>query len=830
MRFFDRQKQPESPFIIPPSSKLQKLDDSQMQAEARRCLGLLGEKPTPKQWEMILAATSSTCVIAGAGSGKSTTLILRILVMHKLLGISLDEMHVFSFTRASTEEFQQKLANKLMQWEERIEQKILTDQRKAELQKQAKRVVSTFHSVMKRLSGDVLPGGSVSPEFFDFLGSRSTDEEGNYNPFVTANLSDEQKALLSTVHALAYQHSSLYRTVITSLIMEQEEKLWQKARGATNADDTLEQWKWTQLLKQEQEYHGFDVTGKSYAPAQRYQDQQRFQYIDPYRAAVADRLLELGIPFIRLAPFPIRCPIPRSRPDHLMASFQVGEKLFLHIERYSSSSSKKGTDGGLLYHERDRRSFIALYSEYNERHKILQPEDFDTSGERPVLTVNGEFKLDRWLDLNGYALNVAGAPPLRLKLPGDLHRTHIAELLYQEGTFIESLGLEVEQLRLQGKLDPVSLGIAQALAPFWRDFQNELNRRDMLRFHDILTRLRNEEVLTQISEKLKHLHHLFIDEFQDISPEIVDWLAKTMCVHVRSGVEVSITAIGDDYQSIYGWRGSHPVFLMRFERYFPSAPVGQVVLTDNFRSRQPIIDAAEAVLETVRHKVSKHGESSFRDMEAGRLDPVRLIEAPLSWNAAGTGLWPTFCSYVALLLQDLAYAGQFSRLLKDEHILRVFILARSNSTRVGIPNRRDLEQTLLRRLQSQGVKQFQQVRVRAGTFHTSKGLEADVVLLLDDVKPSEEHPLRELVFSQATMLGTDAGTYTQAMLDEARRLAYVALTRARLGIMWVPLIAGSREAESDARAANGNGQADTSVSAQGSFVLVRNYLQTRGRM
>jgi superfamily I DNA/RNA helicase len=47
---------------------------------------------------------------------------------------------------------------------------------------------------------------------------------------------------------------------------------------------------------------------------------------------------------------------------------------------------------------------------------------------------------------------------------------------------------------------------------------------------------------------MRHLKHLFIDEFQDVSPEIVDWLAKTLGVHVRDGgEEVSVTCIGDDY-------------------------------------------------------------------------------------------------------------------------------------------------------------------------------------------------------------------------------------------------------------------------------------------
>jgi hypothetical protein len=91
------------------------------------------------------------------------------------------------------------------------------------------------------------------------------------------------------------------------------------------------------------------------------------------------------------------------------------------------------------------------------------------------------------------------------------------------------------------------------------------------------------------------------------------------------------------YQSIYGWRGSHPTFLIDFDRYFPSQSIGSIELTDNFRSRQPIIAAAEAVLEPVKHKTVKQGKSIFQGRERGLLDPVRLEEAQLSWNHSASG-------------------------------------------------------------------------------------------------------------------------------------------------------------------------------------------------
>ncbi len=811
---------------MPPFDRLslQHLGSARIQEEVRQSLTQLDvQSPTRAQWDMILAPYPSAYVIAGAGSGKSTTLILRLLVLHKVLRIPLDEIHVFSFTRASTQEFQRKLADKLVRWEEVIEHKTMTRQRQTELQTLAKRTVSTFHSVIARLSRDALPGGNPDRQFFDLLGNASADEERqrSYNPFVNPNLSDEQVEVLNAAHASAYRDMPRYRELITGLLQDLERKQWQKRANDPNQDAQMEQWKWDQLLRQEKTYHGY-VRDGYFAPSPFFPDQRSFPYVDPYRAFVADRLREWNIPFTPLIPFEISCPIPGGFPGQLYASFQIADQLFLHIERYRNPNSEQGNKRNLAFHERTRRRFIITYSGESDHHKFLSLDDFDTRGATPVLKPNGSLNLQRWLSLCGYAVTTPGVPHVRIQLPGDSRRTEIAELLYQEGVFIESLGLEVEQFKTgKERLDLTSQSIAEALPLFWQAFRQELFRRDMVRFHDVLVSLRNPETLHRLQEKLKHLRHLFIDEFQDISPEIVDWLSQTLRVHALDGTEVSVIGIGDDYQSIYGWRGSHPTFLLHFDQCFPVKPVGSLVLVDNFRSRQPIIDAAEAVLAPVKVKRPKHGVSSCGVMENGRLDPVRLVEAPLSWSSA----WETFCGYVTMLLRDLETAGHLSQLIGNRQALSVFILARTNQTLESVRETGRLGSRLRQELGQGGVRPFQDVFVKAGTFHTSKGLEADVVLLLDDVLPPEEHPLRELVFSQIRFPGKAQVTYTQTMSDEARRLAYVALTRARLGVMWVPLSGDDAQL-----GANTNNQANASVASQGSFVLVKQYLQATGRM
>jgi superfamily I DNA/RNA helicase len=834
----DNQRHDHSSWIIPPSPTLQRLADETLQAEARKCLKLLGEEPTDEQWKMILAPTSSTCVGAGAGSGKSTTLVLRLLILHKLLGIPLEAMHVFSFTRDSINDFQQKLQNKLIRWEEVIEPGVITEQRRSEIQALAKRTVTTFHSVLWNLCRDVMPGVDPSSSIFDMLDTKKSEDDDDgirsYNPFVSADLSDKQSEILTRAHQRAYRDSERYQELMLELRKAQDQQFWLRRADVPNREDHLKRGIWIRLHEQELTYHGYS-RDRRYRPQPDYRDQQRTSYVDPYRVAVADRLIELGIPFIPLVRFPISCPIPRANDGELQASFQIGNQLLLHVERYSRKSPLRNEEERkLAFHERDRGRFIALYSRNTDRHKVLRPDDFDTSGEFPCLTPDADLRLRQWVGLSSNALPMADAPAMLIRLPGDIHDVHIAELLYREGAFIESMGLEVEQFQTQGRtLDPTSRAIAEALPIFWHAFREVLQEEGYIRFHDILTQLRNVQTLRSLRDRLQHLRHQFIDEFQDSSPELVDWLSKTLQVLIESSTEVSVIAIGDDYQSIYGWRGSHPIFLMHFEQYFPSAQVGKITLTKNFRSRQPIIDAAEAVLEPVRRKMNKHGESALQASEDGRLDPVRLVEVPLSWRmySAKADLWSTFCSYVSGVLHDLQMSGNLAQLIGGRRELSVYILSRTRETLGRVPNRRSLAARLSDALRHQGITQFPKtgISVRAMTFHQSKGLEADVVLLLDDSRLPDEHPLREWVFSQTRFLGQDAGTYTQTMTDEARRLAYVALTRARLAVMWVPLT--DRQAENDGQlGTNGANQTNATVSAQGCFVVVKNSLQANGRM
>lgn len=94
----------------------------------------------------------------------------------------------------------------------------------------------------------------------------------------------------------------------------------------------------------------------------------------------------------------------------------------------------------------------------------------------------------------------------------------------------------------------------------------------------------------ELAEKYaNHYRYIMIDEFQDSSEEQVDMLYAIAKYHNN------IVVVGDDDQSIYGWRGGSLKYLLEFRKDFPVAKIVQ--MGDNFRSNPGIIEAASALIK-----------------------------------------------------------------------------------------------------------------------------------------------------------------------------------------------------------------------------------------
>ena len=128
----------------------------------------------------------------------------------------------------------------------------------------------------------------------------------------------------------------------------------------------------------------------------------------------------------------------------------------------------------------------------------------------------------------------------------------------------------------------------------YRRYQRALEQANALDFDDLILlahRLLTEhhEVLEQIQDRWRHV---LVDEYQDTDPSqhaLIELLTRP-----TGGRPRSLFVVGDGMQSIYGFRNADHSIITRFAHDFPESQV--VELDTNYRSRQPILDAAFAVI------------------------------------------------------------------------------------------------------------------------------------------------------------------------------------------------------------------------------------------
>jgi DNA helicase-2/ATP-dependent DNA helicase PcrA len=154
-------------------------------------------------------------------------------------------------------------------------------------------------------------------------------------------------------------------------------------------------------------------------------------------------------------------------------------------------------------------------------------------------------------------------------------------------------------------------------AAVFRRYQEELKTFNAVDFDDLLilaVQLLNEfpDVRTRWQNRFDFM---MVDEFQDTNRLQLD------LVRQLGGSHRNVCVVGDDDQSIYGWRGAEISNILEFERDFPNPKI--VKLEQNYRSTNAILGAANSI---IRHNPRRRPKSLW--CENGDGPPVRLVQVP----------------------------------------------------------------------------------------------------------------------------------------------------------------------------------------------------------
>jgi superfamily I DNA/RNA helicase len=268
--------------------------------------------------------------------------------------------------------------------------------------------------------------------------------------------------------------------------------------------------------------------------------------------------------------------------------------------------------------------------------------------------------------------------------------------------------------------------------PIINDYLQYTTNKSYLDFNDLISKTTDlfthyEDIRQRYQDRY---HYILVDEFQDVNNlqvELIKLILKPT---------TQLFCVGDDWQSIYGFRGSNVEYIINFEKYFLNAQL--IKLNQNYRSERNIVEASNEVIKYNKHKIDK-------DISAVK-DSEQKIVIQIGNNEEEN---IRFCLEKVNELLEEGYA-------KDDIL---FLYRRNN---MFFNYREEFKQ--------------QKFFVNGKTIHASKGLEAKVVFIVGLTEGKGGFPD---VWLEDRLFQIIKTADYNLLLEEERRLFYVAITRAK---------------------------------------------------
>ena len=269
--------------------------------------------------------------------------------------------------------------------------------------------------------------------------------------------------------------------------------------------------------------------------------------------------------------------------------------------------------------------------------------------------------------------------------------------------------------------------------PIIEQYKTYCTNKSYLDFNDMLTRtislFKNQP---EIAEKFRTKYeYILVDEFQDVNNLQVE-LIKLLLTDQNQ-----LFCVGDDWQSIYGFRGSNIDYIVNFSSHFKNAKT--VKLSLNYRSTPNIVEASNEVIKHNKLKVDKQIKSFKKSdskiiIYAGKSDAENI---------------------------DFAIE-QIKRLQEEKGYAKEDILVLYRRSKMYGP--------YFERFKQEGIF------VSGKTIHASKGLEAKAVFVIGLSEGSGGFPD---IWMEDRIYQIVRESKHDLLLEEERRLFYVAITRAK---------------------------------------------------
>jgi DNA helicase-2/ATP-dependent DNA helicase PcrA len=220
-----------------------------------------------------------------------------------------------------------------------------------------------------------------------------------------------------------------------------------------------------------------------------------------------------------------------------------------------------------------------------------------------------------------------------------------------------------------------------ALADVYESYREQMHERGYYDYSDMMI-----EVLTQVEKNpdmradiQEQFQYVLIDEFQDTNAAQLR-LAHLIADHYAANNRPNLMAVGDDDQSIFAFNGAELNNMLGFRRSYPDTKL--IVLEDNYRSSQEVLDTARSIIELAEDRLSKREPDITKNLSAknqpknkSRIEHLRYPTRQHQQIAIAKRvkeIWETEDGTIAVLARRHESLKQLAGILRKEKVPIVY--------------------------------------------------------------------------------------------------------------------------------------------------------------
>lgn len=287
-----------------------------------------------------------------------------------------------------------------------------------------------------------------------------------------------------------------------------------------------------------------------------------------------------------------------------------------------------------------------------------------------------------------------------------------------------------------------------ALNNILKEYQRQLREAGLVNFNQMMA-----QAIEKLKGKVTPFSHIFVDEYQDFSLLFLNLIQslRSTCPNAH------LLCVGDDWQAINRFAGSDVEYFIHFSKYFPEDCV-RLFIPTNYRSGKKIVKNANYFMS--------RAIGDYQGCKTGSKQRSKIYVKNINYGQYSTGKLP-------LLLENYLYTSL--DIIKNNPGKTIKILSRNNNLSFSGWSLEKYVNTLRNLAIKKRIIDVTSAEdlISGLTIHRSKGLEADIVILLEI--DAEKFPSKDKSSGLYEIFGD---TEENLFADEVR-LFYVALTRPR---------------------------------------------------